>query len=115
MLGRLGSVVLFVEDVAKSVEFYRDRLGLPLKARGEDWVEFETQGTTLTFHRRVEAAYPFRPELVFTVEDADKAYETLQAAGIRFRRAPIDQSGGARSAFCVDPDGNVLKITSARA
>lgn len=113
MLGKLESIILFVGDVARSLEFYRDRLGVPLKAqRGLDWVEFETNGTTLILHRRVEQAYPFHPELAFAVEDVDKAYETLKEGGVKFRRGPLDQSSGHRSAFCTDPDGNVLKISS---
>jgi len=113
VFGKLESVILFVTDVAKSLEFYRHELGLSLKAQqGLDWVEFETNGTTLILHKRVEQAYPFHPELVFAVEDTDKTYEALKEGGVKFLHPPLDQSSGYRSAFCADPDGNVLKITS---
>ncbi len=113
MLGKLESVVLFVDDIAKSSQFYRHDLGLSLKAQhAPDWVEFETNGTTLILHKRVEQAYPFHPELVFAVDDTDMAYQTLKENGVVFRHAPLDQSSGYRSAFCADPDGNIVKITS---
>ncbi len=55
MLGKLESIILFVGDFEKSLEFYRDSLGLTLKAReGLDWVEFETNSTALILHGRVE-------------------------------------------------------------
>jgi catechol 2,3-dioxygenase-like lactoylglutathione lyase family enzyme len=113
MLGKLESIIFFVGDVEKSLEFYRDSLGLTLKAReGLDWVEFETNGAALILHRRVEQARPFHPELVFAVRDTDKTYERLREVGVKFLRPPLNQSSGHRSAFCTDPDGNVLKITS---
>src|SRR5438093_8107645 len=106
VFGNLESVILFVPDVAKSFEFYRHELGLSLKAQqGLDWLEFETNGTTLILHKRVEQAYPFHPELVFAVEDTDKTYEALKERGDKFFHPPLGHSSGYLSAFCADPDG----------
>jgi hypothetical protein len=36
-----------VSDMNRSVEFYRDKLGMPMKFQSPDWTEFQTEGTTL--------------------------------------------------------------------
>ena len=43
-------VIVFVSDMARSVAFYRDVLGLPLEFESPKWTEFETPGTTVALH-----------------------------------------------------------------
>ena len=42
--------IVFVSDMARSVAFYRDILGLPLRFESPEWTEFETPGSTLALH-----------------------------------------------------------------
>jgi catechol 2,3-dioxygenase-like lactoylglutathione lyase family enzyme len=112
---KLDYITLMVEDMAKSREFYRDKLGLPVKEdHGLDWCSFETGGTTLALHpAREGGAKPHhRFELFFSVDDIDREYEQLKAKGVKFTDKPVDQPYGWRTAHCTDPEGNVIEIGS---
>ena len=47
---RLIYAIVFVSDMQRSVMFYRDVLGLPLRFEGSGWTEFDTGGATLALH-----------------------------------------------------------------
>jgi lactoylglutathione lyase len=51
---RIDYAIVFVSDMKRSVEFYRDVLGLPLKFESPEWTEFATEGTTLALHGKRE-------------------------------------------------------------
>jgi len=40
MFSRIGSVILLVEDMERSAQFYKDTIGLKLKVKTNDWIEF---------------------------------------------------------------------------
>ena len=42
--------IVFVSDMARSIAFYRDVLGLPLRFESPEWTEFDTPGSTLALH-----------------------------------------------------------------
>ena len=44
MFKRLGAAILLVEDLQKSIGFYRDTLELEIKNQSQDWVEFKKEG-----------------------------------------------------------------------
>jgi catechol 2,3-dioxygenase-like lactoylglutathione lyase family enzyme len=46
----LSHTIIFVTDMARSVVFYRDVLGLPVRLESDKWTEFETPGCTLALH-----------------------------------------------------------------
>ena len=50
MFNRIGGVILLVSDLKKSIKFYNNVLGMELKQRTKDWVEFSRQGTVLALH-----------------------------------------------------------------
>src|SRR5438093_3965488 len=47
---RINYAIVFVSDMKRSVSFYRDVLGLPLKFESPGWTEFATAGATLALH-----------------------------------------------------------------
>ena len=47
---RVNYVIIFVSDMKRSVSFYRDVLGLPLRFESPGWTEFATDGATLALH-----------------------------------------------------------------
>ena len=47
---RVNYVIVFVSDMKRSVSFYRDVLGLPLRFESPEWTEFATEGATLALH-----------------------------------------------------------------
>ena len=47
---RVNYAIVFVSDMKRSVSFYRDVVGLPLKFESPGWSEFATDGATLALH-----------------------------------------------------------------
>ena len=47
---KVGAVILLVSSMEKSVKFYKDILGLPIKTKSKDWTEFFSNGTVLALH-----------------------------------------------------------------
>ena len=123
MFSRIDYAMVNVSDMARSVAFYRDVLGIPLRFESPGWSEFETGATTLALHHAPPAApaagAPRGPTagtctLGFSVEDLDKSYADLQARGARFVMPPMDQpEEGIRLAVCVDPDGMGISFAQA--
>jgi len=116
MFKQLDYTMVVVSDMQRSVEFYRDVLGIPLKFQSPDWTEFQTGTTTFALHGGGTAAKgppvgdPSKQaghcSIGFNVEDVDKTYEELQAKGINFVMPPTQREGeGIRLAVALDPDG----------
>ncbi len=116
MFKHLDYTMVVVSNMERSVEFYRDRLGIPLKFQSPDWTEFQTGTTTLALHgggvtpKAPPAGDPTKQagscSIGFNVTDVDKTYEDLKAKGINFVMPPTQREGeGIKLAVCVDPDG----------
>ena len=50
MFKQIDYTMVVVSDMDRAVEFYRDKLGIPLKFQSPDWTEFQTGATTLALH-----------------------------------------------------------------
>jgi lactoylglutathione lyase len=117
---RLGVVMIYVSDMDRSVAFYRDTLGLPLRFQSPEWTEFETEGVTLALHLSDPAPEGFRPpqhpgivQTGWYVEDLDGVCAELKSRGVRFVMEPQTREGeGIRLAVFVDPDGCPLSLAS---
>ena len=115
MFTQLDYAMVVVSDMARSVAFYRDTLGIPLKFESPEWTEFNTGTTTLALHGGgVPQQHSGPPtggkaagtgSIGFNVEDVDKTYEELKAKGVRFVLPPTSQPEGIKLAVAVDPDG----------
>ncbi len=115
MFKQIDYAMVIVSDMTRSIEFYRDKLGIPLKFQSPDWTEFQTGSTTLALHGGgvLQAAaggdhskYAGTCSIGFNVEDVDRTYEELKAKGINFVMPPTQREGeGIKLAVCVDPDG----------
>jgi lactoylglutathione lyase len=116
MFTQIDYTMVVVSDMQRSVEFYRDKLGIPLKFQSPDWTEFQTGGTTLALHGGgVKGTTPPAGDptkhagscsIGFNVEDVDKTYEELKAKGIHFVMPPTQREGeGIKLAVGLDPDG----------
>jgi lactoylglutathione lyase len=116
MFKQIDYTMVVVSDMKRSVEFYRDKLGIPLKFESPEWTEFATGATTLALHGGgVPAAGPPSGDpsktagacsIGFNVDDVDKTYEELKVKGIRFVMPPTQREGeGIRLAVAIDPDG----------
>ena len=122
MFSKVDYVMVRVSDMRRSVAFYRDTLGLPLKFESPGWSEFETGATTLALHASAppaagsQSANQTAPAagtcaLGFSVPDLNSTYVELRGRGARFVVPPTEQPNeGIRLAVCIDPDGFTISF-----
>lgn len=125
MPARLEVVGIVVEDMARSLAFYR-RLGLeaPVSADTEPHVEIELPGglrlalDTEETIRSFDAAWQppsggHRMSLAFRCDSAAEVgqiYGDLAGQGYEGHKAPWDAFWGQRYAEVLDPDGNTVDL-----
>lgn len=115
MLGqcRIGAIVFFVGELARSLSFYRDTLGLPVNAvDGHDgpFGIAELGDMTLVFIPRPAKAGD-TPIVVFTLGGGIDDYaEALAAKGVEIVVPVSEAPDGGLSMDFVDPDRNVLSL-----
>jgi lactoylglutathione lyase len=122
---QLSYAIVFVSDMARSVAFYRDVLGLPLRFETSHWSELATEGATLALHAsdgasesepgggdpRRHPAGRCRPGL--SVPDLDAFHRRMLEHGVRCIEPPKEVFG-ARIAQYVDPDGLPISVSESR-
>lgn len=123
--------ILYTDDLARALAFYRDLLGFRESYRFPDegtpaFVALESgegslalgdvSGVEEPIHGR-----PLRPvggrrfEVCVYVDDVDAAVEELRAAGVPVLAEPADQPWSERMAYVEDPDGNPVMLTAGTA
>lgn len=123
MIRKVNANVLFVEDLERAVQFYRNTLGIEviftddvsaaLRMEGQDFaivhlsVGDEMLNETIL---KEPAGVSHRVMLCADVEDVDSIYETLSAKGVKFIKPPMDKHWGWRTAYFADPDGNIWEL-----
>ena len=70
----------------RSVKFYRDIIGLPLKFESPDWSEFSTGETTLALHPASDKNPAGKLEIGFEVPDLQKFHSEMKANRVKFQR-----------------------------
>ena len=113
---RLGYVIIYTADMGRSVAFYNETLGLPLRYQTPYWTEFALEGTTLALHhaeggRRTGEYGPGEVSLSWVVEDIEATHAALVSRGVQFTLPPKrqDQEGIILAIF-EDPDGCKLSL-----
>ena len=112
------SAIVFVSDMSKSVAFYKDIVGLPLKFESPQWTEFATEGATLALHlsdeprspddkQQLEAPGSCRPGL--SVPNLDEFHTKMVANDVPCIQEPKELFG-ARLAQYIDPDGLAISV-----
>ncbi|WP_181704984.1 VOC family protein [Chthonobacter rhizosphaerae] len=119
----LTDVCLLVEDMDRSVAFYRDRLGFAVKRLDTGFAEFFTDGVVLALWLRSDIA-AYVPGLSATggpssvmvavrlpdVASVDAEYVRLSAAGVAFYGPPKAWPWNAYAAYFTDPDGHLWEL-----
>jgi lactoylglutathione lyase len=112
-LERIDHVYYWVSDMGRSVEFYRDVLGLRLvRQDGPSWAEFDAGAVRLALHGAIDG-HPVEPggaTAVFEVPDLDAARALLEERGAELLEEVGEVEGFARFATVVDPDGNRIQL-----
>ena len=114
MFRKVDAVILLVSDMERSIRFYRDVLGLPLKSQAPDWTEFFMKGTKLALHpinERLKAKITSRVGILigFMVMDMDETVKELKAKNVKFVKEPKKESFG-KHAIIEDPDGYMISL-----
>ncbi len=120
---RISIITLGVEDLERSVRFYREGLGLPRRDGPSDIAFFTTSGTWLALFPRESLAKDaevtpngsgFRgftlAHNVRTKEEVDALLEQATAAGARLVKPAQTASWGGYSGYFSDPDGFLWEV-----
>ena len=109
----LYSVAIFVHDIGRAIEFYREKLGLPVIKQGSFGAEFLEGETHISVHPAVHAEAKSlvgrHTGITLFVSDLLHYCGELHDRGVRFTTEPTQQSWGIM-AMVADPDGNVLAL-----
>jgi lactoylglutathione lyase len=125
---RFGYAILYVRDVAASVEFYERAFGLERRLLHESgqYAEMETGATALALAAHELAAEnlpntlkpgsagdgPPTFEICLVTEEVDAAYERALREGAQDVAAPKKTSWGQEIAYVRDPDGVLVELAS---
>ena len=117
---RINYSIIFVSDMARSVAFYRDVVGIPLKFESPAWSEFLTEGATLALHHSDTPAPADAPgehagqcRAGFQAPDLDAFHRRMTEQGVRCVREPT-ATFGVKIAQYADPDGLVFSVSDGR-
>jgi lactoylglutathione lyase len=115
---RLSYAIIFVSDMRRSVAFYRDVLGLPLRFESPGWTEFATAGATVALHQATNAGAADGPADVpagrcrpgLSVPNLDEFHARMLATGVLCLQPPKEVFG-TRIAQYADPDGLAISVS----
>lgn len=112
---KVGNVILAVSDIDKSLEFYHDIIGLPIKNQRRSWVDLGTTGALLSLHpasltaEHVGSSIDNGITIGFLVGDVKSAVEELRGKGIEIFRDIVERDAG-KNAIVKDPDGYLVSL-----
>ncbi len=125
MKPKIAMIALGVADIARSIGFYRDGLGLPLydHQAGQDHAMFALEGTWLFLYPRQALAEDagvshvgegFRAVTLAhnagSKAEVDAAFAQALAAGAKAVKQPQDVFWGGYSGYFADPDGHLWEV-----
>ena len=117
-MNTFGYVIVFVSDMDKSVAFYRDVLGFPVRNQSHKWTEFGTGETTLALHLADADEHPHTHAMMpaghchvgLTVPDVDAFHAEVVAKGVKCLQPPKKQNWGTLAVYA-DPDGLPVSVS----
>lgn len=123
MDARISLITLGVGDLDRSIAFYRDGLGLPLRDGPPDIAFFATGGTWLALYPRESLAKDAETDAsgsgfpgfalahnVRTREAVDEVLAQAVAAGASLQKAAQQADWGGYSGYFRDPDGFLWEV-----
>lgn len=123
---KLGYTIVYVPDVASSLEFFENAFGLSRKFLHESgtYGELNTGETTLSFASHelgdlnfpgghVQAHTSSQPlgfEIALVTQDVRLAHEQALAAGAKELAAPVEKPWGQVVSYVRSPDGILVEL-----
>jgi uncharacterized glyoxalase superfamily protein PhnB len=128
---KLGFVIIYVDDVKKALEFYKEAFGIEIRMQHEEngialYGEMETKGAILGFaspemgQLNLAGKYqkitpdndPVGQEIVFINQNVNAVYERAVSAGAVSISAPIEKPWGQTVAYVRSTEGTLIEICS---
>jgi len=112
---KLGNVILAVKDLDKSLEFYHEIIGLPIRNQRRTWIDLGTSGAIISLHpasltaEHIGSSIENGITLGFLVGDIKSAVEELKSKGIKIYREVIEREAG-KNAIVLDPDDYLVSL-----
>jgi lactoylglutathione lyase len=112
---KVGNVILAVSDIDKSLQFYHEIIGLPIRNQRRSWVDLGTSGALLSLHpasltaQHIGSSIENGITIGFLVGDVKSAVEELRAKGVTIHRDTIEKDAG-KNAVILDPDDYLISL-----
>ncbi|MDH5569324.1 MAG: VOC family protein [Nitrosopumilus sp.] len=112
---KVGNVILAVKDIDKSIQFYHELIGLPIKNQRRSWVDLGTSGAMLSLHpasltaQHVGSSIDNGITIGFLVGDVKSAIDELKDKGVRIHRDIVERDAG-KNAVILDPDDYLISL-----
>ncbi len=112
---RVGNVILAVRDLAKSVSFYNEIIGLPIKQQRKSWVDLGSKGALISLHPASQSSPHSGTSIEngitigFLVGDIKSSIEELKSKGVKIHREIIEKDAG-KNAVILDPDDYMISL-----
>lgn len=104
--------MLWVTDMDRAVNFYRDVIGLDVHTQSPNWSELTLGDSTVALHQGTNDKLRMTG-LSFEVDDIGEACREIEVAGGSIVHPPRDGGiPGLRLAEVTDPDGNRIQLGS---
>lgn len=124
MKAKISIITLGVKDIEKSLNFYRNGLGLRTYKykEGDEMIMFKMEGTFLGLYPIEKMKEEFDGKLGMppttvsiahnepSKEMVDKTIEEARAAGAKILKEPQDVFWGGYSGYFADPDGHAWEV-----
>jgi len=116
----IGAMTLFVPDLDRAREFYRQVFGLDGQPMGDDTVMLRFKDMAVFLHKAAAAQEPL-PEVIdearkgagqfaIIVDDVDAVCSGLAGRGVELLSGPADRPWGMRTVTLADPGGHIWEI-----
>jgi lactoylglutathione lyase len=112
---KVGNVILAVKDLDKSIAFYHEFIGLPIKKQRRTWVDLGTTGGLLSLHpasltaEHIGGSLDSGITIGFLVGDVKSALDELREKGVKVHREIVEREAG-KNAVVLDPDGYLISL-----
>jgi len=112
---KVGNVILAVKDLDKSLAFYHELIGLPIKNQRRSWIDLGTSGALISLHpasltaEHIGGSLDNGITIGFLVGDLKSAVEELKSKGVKIYREISERDAG-KNAIVLDPDDYLISL-----
>ncbi len=112
---KVGNVILAVKDLDKSLTFYHELIGLPIKNQRRSWIDLGTSGALISLHpasltaEHIGSSIDNGITIGFLVGDINSAVQELKSKGVKIYREISEREAG-KNAIVLDPDDYLISL-----